>query len=818
MTKSLNDIEQSKNSILNFIDEGLSVIDKNFFIKDTNSWVLEHFGLEEIRPNQHCYEVFRNRSTPCDFCPAAQTFKTGKSYKEILNNPFNEDTSKWYSLVSYPIIDKNNKITAVIENLRDITETKLTEQKLLQKNDEFKILNRQLKNYSQKLEESETRYKTLYNNAPLAYQSTDMEGNLIDVNPQWCKMLGYSKEEVIGEKFENFIHDDEKKNVNICFEKFEISGFVKDLHYTMKHKDGHYLQVAFEGNIGKNSDGTSKQTYCTFKDKTEEQKTQEELNNSRNQLEKLFQVAPTGIGIIKNRIIVDVNIEITNMTGYTSEDLIGQSARIFYPDDEQYNFVGHERNHQINQNETCRIETKWETKEGKILNIILSSTPLDLKDLSKGLIFTALDITERKNNEESLKIKNNAYEQLNEELKLTNEKLITAKDKAIESNHLKSEFLHNMSHEIRTPMNGIIGFSDMLQDPDISNQKKNFYAKIIKSSSHQLLRIIDDILEISRLETKQVKAQNEPVNLNDLLMEQFSIFSLKAKERQIPLYVRKGLSYNNCTLITDKSKLNKIIQNLVENALKFTTNGFIEMGYHATETELQIYVKDTGVGISEKNLKNIFERFSQEEKSISREQGGLGLGLSISQENAEVIGGHITVESVKGKGSTFTINLPFIKPIVSPLKKGEVANNKQNKFTVIVAEDEEINYLFLETVLNEIENVNIKILHAFNGQEAVEMFKKNEIDLILMDIKMPVMNGDQATRIIKSLNPEIPIIAQTAYVTEIDKIKAKDVGYDDYLTKPINQTTLLRIIDLHMKNKQKKMLKGNKLGTNTQDI
>lgn len=384
------------------------------------------------------------------------------------------------------------------------------------------------------------------------------------------------------------------------------------------------------------------------------------------------------------------------------------------------------------------------------------------------------------------------------ELQEQNEKLIIAKEKAEESDHLKTEFLNNMSHEIRTPMNGILGFSQMLSEPNLDIKKRNNFVNIIQNSGNQLLQIIDDILEISKLGTKQVKVIDEEVCLNDVLLELFSIFDIKAKENRTPLYLKKSLSDKQSTITTDKTKLNKILGNLIENALKFTSTGFIEFGYRLKNVNeqllLEIYVKDTGIGIKEEYHEQIFERFAQAEKELTKKVGGLGLGLSIAKENTELLGGKISLNSQLNGGSTFFITIPF-----TPVYDVEEDLVISDKITILIAEDEEVNFMFLETILNDKMELNCNIFHAKNGVEAVELCENHpEIDVILMDLKMPILNGFKATSKIREFRPNVPIIAQTAYSTIEDKEKAFQAGCNDFISKPIDKDLLKDIIDKNL--------------------
>lgn len=413
------------------------------------------------------------------------------------------------------------------------------------------------------------------------------------------------------------------------------------------------------------------------------------------------------------------------------------------------------------------------------------------------IIALFINILKRKKIEYELVTQNSNFAQLNRELRI-------AKDKAEESNQLKTEFLNNMSHEIRTPLNGIIGFSELLNNENLAVEKRKSYTNIVVRSGYQLLSIIDDILEISRLETRQVTLNVDTFCLNTLFKELRALFLSRMQEKGLSFTVEIPLKDEQSYITTDKAKLNRILINLIENALKFTLKGSVTLGYWIGDKHITIYVKDTGVGISASNRERIFDRFSQEEKNLSQQYGGLGLGLAISKENARLLRGDISVESEKNHGSTFYVTIPCSTPkkTAVPSQEPQKPKSHKTKATVLIAEDEQVNYLYIETLLQNSSSYSFKLLHAENGQQAVETCLKHpEINLVLMDIKMPKLNGMEATKEIKAHLPKLPIIAVTAYSSYSDQRLIKKYGCDAFVSKPIDKSELFKYIDHFLLNK-----------------
>ena len=401
-------------------------------------------------------------------------------------------------------------------------------------------------------------------------------------------------------------------------------------------------------------------------------------------------------------------------------------------------------------------------------------------------------------NNEELKEQKEEILQINEEYQQINEELNRSKIKAEESDQLKTAFLSNMSHEIRTPMNAILGFSQLLENPNVANEKKAKYIKTINDCGHQLMSIIDDLLDIAKIEANQIKIEIQPINLNEVLAQIHSILENKAKASNLEFNFSTGANDLQTNILTDGIRLRQILINLINNAIKFTPKGQVKFGYEIKENTIEFFVQDTGIGINKNQQQKVFERFVQVETELTKIVGGNGLGLSISKALVELLEGKIWLKSELGKGTTMFFTIPY-KPSEKFVKQPQVVVktiNANRQYTVLVAEDEVANYFYLEELLTEL---NIIPLHALNGQFAVDMVAKNpEIDLILMDIKMPVLDGYEASEEIRKFRPDIPIIAQTAYLQLINGLKASDLGFDDFIFKPINPQILKEILQKYL--------------------
>ncbi|MFC0875694.1 PAS domain S-box protein [Saccharicrinis sp. FJH2] len=377
--------------------------------------------------------------------------------------------------------------------------------------------------------------------------------------------------------------------------------------------------------------------------------------------------------------------------------------------------------------------------------------------------------------------------------------LIKAKERAEESDRLKTAFLMNVSHEIRTPMNGILGFTSLLEDPDLSEEEKSSFIQIINKSGERLMNTINDIVEISKIEIGDVELHIESINPSEIMQYHYDFFSPEIKEKGLDFELKNQVTE---LIKTDKHKLDGILMNLLKNAIKFTTEGKIEFGNYIQGSNICFFVSDTGVGIPEDKQRVIFTRFVQADTELTSGYEGSGIGLAIVKSYVESLNGTIEVKSDVKKGSIFTVSIPFTEEKETHKKNDKKIENIEfdKKPTVLVAEDDEVNFIYLKNILSD----DFRIIHAKNGEEAVRLYHENpDISAVLMDIKMPgEYDGVEAIRRIKSINKNALIIAQTAFAMDVDKKKAFDAGCDGYITKPFKRGELISSLkkELNKKN------------------
>lgn len=404
---------------------------------------------------------------------------------------------------------------------------------------------------------------------------------------------------------------------------------------------------------------------------------------------------------------------------------------------------------------------------------------------------------------------------LKKEIKEIKEKekgLIKAKTSFDETVEYQLPYLMNISHEIRTPLNGILGFTELIRNNDIVGQDKEKYINIIKSCGKSLIKIIDDVVSLSKIESNLIQIHKEDFPISKFMSELYDFFKNDELFKQRDnVELRLNLNFNGNTIInTDEKRLKQILENLIGNALKYTEEGHIEIGCKITEDEnynggnkdILFFVKDTGIGIDPEFQEIIFDKFVKFEHDISRLFGGTGLGLTIAKDLTEKLGGKISFNSKSGTGSEFYFTLPASILVFNGndklLSKKELKEKYNwNGKRVLIVEDDEMSYIYLKEVLK---STKIDIIHAKDGKEAIEMAKANtNINIVLMDIKLPEMDGFEATKRIKEIREYLPIIAQTAYAMSDDYNKSLQIGCDDYISKPINRRKLLQSMDTLLK-------------------
>lgn len=632
-----------------------------------------------------------------------------------------------------------------------------------------------LKKIQQKEIDTMTSYKNLINNMPILYMQEELimneEGTPIElvyrnVNAHFEKSF-FRKEDVVGKKASEIFPESMPEFLH--FTKMSLAeNKAITFPYYFKQIDTFY-DVVLKGTHHNNI----VDIFCL--DSTKLHKAQQKLSATNNKLAMALDVAnivPWKWDLRSKTILCDINRPIELSTN----DKDVNEEQLAVPDSQYFSKIFKEDRKRVEKAYDDLIEGRSDKvrEEYRVINVqnnihriewVEAQAAVETRDENGKpltLVGSSLVITTRKKME----------------MELT-----TARDRAEESNRLKSAFLANMSHEIRTPLNAIVGFSGILASTDEEEEKQE-YVSIIENNNTLLLQLISDILDLSKIEAGTLEFQYSNIDLNKMLNELTSSLQLKIKSEKVQLTCH--LAEKNCFIHTEKNRLSQLLINLISNAIKFTTEGYIRFGYELRGKEIYFYVSDTGCGIPKDKQKSIFGRFV---KLNSFEQG-TGLGLSICQTLVEHMGGTIGVDSEEGKGSTFWFTLPYKAAIAveESIKKEEIQpiSIEKNKFTILIAEDNESNYKLFASILKG----EYQLIHAWDGQEAVEMFKQYNPQIILMDINMPVMDGYEATKEIRKYSAKVPIIAITAFAYASDEQRVMESGFDGYMPKPINARLL----------------------------
>jgi len=656
-----------------------------------------------------------------------------------------------------PVIDNKGRCTHLVGSVHDITERKRMEEAL---------------------HALSSRQQALLSAIPDIIVEVDKNKKYTWTNLAGSEFFG---EDMVG-KEAAFYFEGEQETYGIVSPLF--NGFDDVIHVEswQRRRDGEKRLLSWWCRGLKDDGGNVIGALSTARDITELKREEDALKESEEKYRNIFEnIQNVYYETSMDGTILEVSpsIYILSKKLYRREELLGQNMFKFYPEPERRDILIQE----LQKTERVEdFEIALRNKDGSLIQCSLTCKLVRGENKQPRKIIGIMhDITDRKRAEKEL---------------------IIAKERAEESDRLKSAFLANMSHEIRTPMNGILGFAELLKEPNLSGEAQLKYISIIEKSGARMLNIINDIVDISKIESGQMEVFISETNINEQIEYIFTFFKPNVEQKGIRIFFKNSLPSKETIIKTDREKIYAILTNLVKNAIKFTPAGSIEFGYEKKGKTLEFFVKDTGIGIPKDRLEAIFERFVQADIENKYAYDGAGLGLSITKAYVEMLGGKIWVESEEGKGATFYFTIPYIAKmeenddVHKKMISGDRELHQNMNLKILIAEDDEASDLFFVSTLNKISH---EFFHAKTGIETVEICRKHpDVDLVLMDINMSKMSGYEATRQIRQFNKDVIIIAQTAYALMGDREKAIEAGCNDYISKPINKNELMMIIQKHL--------------------
>ena len=663
---------------------------------------------------------------------------------------------------------KTGNVTGAIGIAEDITELHLMQEELAVKEEHFRILS-----------SLTTDSASILTIQPDGTFKRDWLSNKL------MSDSGYKPEDIdTFEKWATIVHPDDLEKFQMAYNDIVTKGEKVSLEFRVKSKDGqiHWIEHTVYPEF--DSHGKPFRLISAIKDITQKKLHEQELQQQRNLLKTIVDNAPIGIWIVNpDGTYPIINSWVSQNSGYGTSHFSMTEEEV--EQCRQSNSIALQADNPVETTE----EVTFTDGRKHTLQIFKQK----LKSINGeviGVLGIATDVSEHKHYEKAL---------------------IEALEKAEESDRLKSAFLANMSHEIRTPLNGVVGFAKFLKTyPDTTPQERNKFLGIISNSADHLLTLINDIIDISKVDVGLLTINPEPTNINELLAEIYSFFynaNPDLPKRGIAFNYTATLANSRAIINCDRMRLRQVLTNLISNALKFTSKGMVEFGYQINDNsnEIQFYVTDTGIGIPMEKQNVIFQRFRQAHNDIAKQYGGTGLGLAICKSLVELMGGKLWVESKPGQGSSFFFTIPLDMPIDKTTQKPvsfeltELQTLIKGK-TILIAEDDPNSMYFLKTALR---NFDVKILEADNGLLATEINQLHpEISVILMDIKMPVMNGYEAIKNIRSLNSTVPIIVQTAHTFSNEQAISKALGCNYFITKPIDPNSLYQSLYLVLKEQK----------------
>ncbi|WP_068964191.1 PAS domain S-box protein [Desulfosporosinus sp. BG] len=791
------------------------------------------------------------------------------------------------------IIDDTKLLYSIVHNVTDrinaeeeiISLNKKLELKVIERTRQLQAANQQLEELNAGLEEeisermkiedslnkSMVEIRDLYENAPCGYHSLDQNGKILRINDTELKWLGYSREEVLGKEFAEFITPSTKANYVESFKRFLKSQSVNELEFEIKHKDGTFLPVLLSGTTIKDENGRFIMSRSTIYDISHRKIAEDKLKQMNNDLAEVVASRTANLeetnAVLEEEIAERTSIEndlanknklmstllnnlnvgvsmievpsgkviITNkrakqLTGrdFPTDASFGSLSNAFpvfklgtnepYPYKEMPIIRGM-------SGESCNVNDLVVVHpDGKKVLLEVFGTPV--KDTSGQIVASLMsfaDITHRQQAEDEIKSLNNQLVKTNAILEETNAileeeiqehceveaELVKAKVDAENANIAKSNFLAHMSHEIRTPMTGVMGILQLLQMSQLDEEQFHFI-KVCITSSELLLKVINDILDYSKIEDGKLKLEKVTFKLTELISNLEMLFSPAVLNKSIELEMHIESNVPDY-LIGDSFKLRQILSNLIGNALKFTHEGRIDLVIRKVadigfkEIKLEFSVRDTGIGITQDKISELFKSFSQADSSTTRNYGGTGLGLAICKGLTEKMNGEIWVESEVNEGCTFYFTCVLERPEVKkdgPKNEGHNSGNCSEKLLkLLVVEDDEIIRMVIEKFSIR---KGWKVVLAEDGKAAIDAYQKQEFNVIIMDCQMPVLDGYKTTAAIRQLEIKVgkhtPIIAMTANALKGVRETCLNAGMDDYLTKPVETSAFYDMVEKWAKN------------------